>query len=147
MNVATDQEKWTFLSFESAKEGKPIQSWFDGLPEDHRDAVKDILATLQVTRRCDWEEPLFDPLIGEGGEISEIRVVPVIVGPEGRFVYRIYGFFGEEDEESYKFLHAVNKKVGNDKHGKAIAKRRLGEFKDGQAQFHAFSMDSESSSA
>src|SRR6267142_1341516 len=138
--------KWIFLAFESAKEGRPIQVWFDGLPEDHRDEVKDRLGFLQVTPRSDWDDPYFDPLDGEGGEISEIRF-DAIKCVKGKFYYRIYGFFGLEEEESYKFLHAVNKKMRNDRHGKSTTKRRLGELQSGAAELHPFDMDSEVSPA
>ena len=133
--------KWTFLGFESAKEGKPVQSWFNGLPEDHRDEIKDRLGILQVTPRADWEELFFDPLIGEGGIISEIRF-DGITDSSGKFVYRIYGYFGPEEEESYKFLHGKNKyPIRNDRHGKAIAKRRLQEIQNEEAKLHPFDMD------
>src|SRR6266849_5781757 len=118
---------WTFLGFESAKEGQPVQKWFDGLPLDHLDEVKDRLGVLQVLPRSDWDEPYFDPLIGEGG-ISEIRF-DAIKCVKGKFYYRIYGFF---EDEAYIFLHATNKKVKNDRHGKQIAKRRLRELRDAQ---------------
>src|SRR2546429_2678605 len=72
MNSEDQDCKWTFLDFESADEGQPVQSWFNSLPEDHRDEVKDRLGFLQVTPRSLWDEPFFDPLVGEGGEISEI---------------------------------------------------------------------------
>lgn len=127
---------WTFLGFESAKEGQPVQTWFDGLPLDHLDEVKDRLGVLQVLPRSDWDEPYFDPLIGEGG-ISEIRFDPIKC-VKGKFYYRIYGFF---EDEAYIFLHATNKKVKNDRHGKKIAKRRLRELQDGQAEAHQLDLD------
>ncbi len=133
--------KWTFLGFESAKEGQPVQVWFNNLSLDHRDEVKDRLAYLQVTPRSDWDEPFFDPLEGEGG-ISEIRFDPIKC-VRGKFYYRIYGFFAPEEEESYNFLHVTNKKSRNDRHGKAIAKRRLRELQDGDAKRHKFDLDTE----
>jgi hypothetical protein len=143
MNSDDQDCKWTFLDFESAAEGTPVQSWFDSLPEDHRDEVKDRLGFLQVTPRSDWDEPYFDPLVGEGGEISEIRFDP-IKGVRGKFHYRIYGYFGLEEEESYKFLHATNKQQRNDRDGKAIAKRRLRQLQSREADFHQFDMEQES---
>lgn len=128
-----------FLGFESAKEGQPVQTWFDGLPPEHLDEVKDRLAALQVLPVSDWEDPLFDPLHGEGG-ISEIRFDKIIC-IRGKFYYRIYGFF---DEEAYVFLHATNKKVKNDRPGKTIAKRRLHELQEGQAKIHELDLDKES---
>ncbi len=144
MNSEDQDCKWTFLDFESADEGQPVQSWFNSLPEDHRDEVKDRLGFLQVTPRSLWDEPFFDPLVGEGGEISEIRFDPIKC-IRGKFYYRIYGFFGLEEEESYKFLHATNKKRRNDKDGKAIAKRRLRQLQNGEAKLHQFNMDPDQS--
>ena len=132
--------KWTFLAFESEKDGQPVQSWYDSLTEDHRYIVKDTLSFLQVTPRVGWDEPYFDALAGEGGEISEIRFEPIVC-VRGKFYYRIYGFFGLEEEESYKFLHSVNKKARNDKHGKSTAKGRLRQLQDGEAKLHPFNMD------
>jgi len=133
---------WMFLGFQSPTEGQPVQSWFDNLIEEHRDEIKDRLNIMQVMPRSEWEDPdnaLFDPLIGEGG-ISEIRFDQIIC-VRGKFYYRIYGFFGPEEEESYNFLHAVNKRKRNDKHGKAIAKRRLEEIQNSEAGLHPFDMD------
>jgi hypothetical protein len=142
MNSEDYDWKWAFFGFESAREGKPVQFWFDNLPEDHRDEnVKDRLAFLQVTPRTEWNQPFFDPLDGEG-EISEIRF-DLIKCLRGKFYYRIYGFFGSEKEESYNFLHGTNKKSRNDKHGKAIAKRRLRQLQDGEAKLHKFGLDGE----
>src|SRR5579863_7183535 len=129
---------WDFDGFESPKEGKPVQAWLDGLQADHRDEIKDRLAELQVTPRDEWEEPLFDPLVGEGG-ISEIRFDPIKC-QRGKFYYRIYGAF-EEEEIRYIFLHATNKRERNDRHGKAIAKRRLLELGAGQAKTHPIRLD------
>src|ERR1700676_2936897 len=93
---------WKFEAFESAKEGQPVQLWFNNLPEDHRELIKDTLGVLQVTPRSDWEESEnYDPLVGEA-DISEIRFDPIICA-SGKFYYRIYGIF-DEDEGSYIFL-------------------------------------------
>ena len=139
MNSEEQDSKWAFFGFESAREGQPVQVWFGNLREDHRDLVKDRLSYLQVTPRSDWDEPHFDPLPGAGG-ISEIRFDPIRC-LAGKFYYRIYGFFGTEEEESYNFLHATNKKSRNDKLGKAIAKRRLHELQTAEAELHPFNLD------
>jgi hypothetical protein len=143
MNLEGQDCKWAFLGFEAAGGEQPVQLWFNTLPADHRDVIKDRLAFLQVTPRSNWDEPFFDPLIGEGG-ISEIRFDPIKC-VRGKFYYRIYGFFGPEEDESYKFLHATNKKSRNDTHGKAIAKKRLRQLQSGEARLHKFDMDEEGS--
>jgi hypothetical protein len=134
--------KWEFLGFESPKEGQPVQSWYDTLPLDHRDEIKDVIGYLQVTPWDEWDEmdgQDFDPLNGEGG-ISEIRFRPIKCS-QGKFYYRIYGYFGEVEEGSYKLLHPNNKKVKNDRQGKGIAKRRLRELESEEATLHPFNMD------
>jgi hypothetical protein len=139
MNNEDQDCRWAFRGFESPKEGQPVQFWYDHLPVEHHDEIKDLLAFLQVTPRVQWEEPLFDPLIGEGG-ISEIRCAEIKC-LQGKFYYRIYGYFGAEEEESYNFLHPNNKKKRNDRHGKAIAKRRLRELQNEEATLHDFNLD------
>ena len=69
----SDTWNWTFLGFESLKEGRPVQTWFDGLPEEEKDEIRDTLVYLEkiVDRR--WPEASYDPLSGAGG-ISEIKV-------------------------------------------------------------------------
>src|SRR5437899_11492215 len=98
MNSEDQDCKWTFLDFESADEGQPVYSWFNSLPEDHRDEVKDRLGFLQVTPRCLRDEPFVDPLVGEGGDISEIRF-DHLKCIRGKCHDRIYGLSGLEEAE------------------------------------------------
>jgi hypothetical protein len=143
INEENEDVKWCFLGFESPAEGRPVQNWISQFKADHLDehlyAIKDQLAEMQVMPLKDWGEPLFDELEGEGG-ISEIRIIPPIYSDGWEFHYRIYGVFDLESV-SYIFLHATNKKVRNDKHGKAIAKRRLSELQKGTAVPHELDLD------
>lgn len=144
MNDELPHGEVRFFHFESAKDGRPVQDWFNNLFADHRDEVKDRLSYLASLPSGAWEDPLFDPLIGEGG-ISEIRFKEIKC-VRGKFCYRIYGFFGQEDEqgeESYNFLHVVNKDRRNDRHGKTIAKNRLRELQNAEATLQPFNMDSD----
>ena len=126
----SDEWQWTFFSFESTRESRPVQDWYDKLPEDHKSEVSDLLRYMANLRSTAWDRPLFDHLEG-AGVISEIRV-PDIRDDLGVAYYRIYGFFGLGKQE-YTFLHANNKKARNDRDGKAIAKRRFEEIKSGSA--------------
>lgn len=137
--------RWEFLSFESPKEGKPIQEWYDNLIDGHRDKVRDTLNFLQFMQRSEWDRPEFDPLIGEDW-ISEIRFEKII-DVTGKFYYRIYGYFAGDDAESYNFLHVVNKRAKNDRPGKSKARIRLQEILDETATLHEFSMDEEITSS
>lgn len=129
---------WEFLGFESTGEGQPVQRWYDALPQRHADEVVDLLLYLgRLTDRA-WQRPEFDRLDGAGG-IGEIRA-PVIRDAKGVSCYRIYGYFGPERRQ-YTFLHAVNKKVKNDRKGKAVARRRLEEIGSGHAAVHKFSFE------
>jgi len=133
---AKEEWRWTFLGFESVKEGRPVQSWYDSLPEAHKEEIRDLFLYLEKATDSVWRKPEFDPLSGAGG-ISEIRV-PEIRHAGGSITYRIYGYFGPRQRE-YTFLHATAKKVRNDKHGKRIARDRLDQLAHGNATAHPFS--------
>lgn len=131
--------RWEFFGFRSMAEGRPVQTWFNNLPEDDKDEIVDLLNFVQnVTNRL-WPEWIFDPLRGEGG-ISEIKV-PEIRCIRGRRVcvitYRIYGYFGP-DKHCYTFLHGTDKDVKNDQVGKQIAGGRVDELSRGIANIHRF---------
>ena len=128
--------RWTFLGFQSASDDRPVQTWFDGLPDKDRDEIKDLLVHMQnITNRL-WRKPEFDPLEGAGG-ISEIRCD--IRDERGVVNYRLYGYFGPGERE-YTFLHGICKKVRNDYDGKRIAKDRLHQIGYG-ATVHKFSFE------
>ncbi len=131
--------KWTFLGFESSGEGRPVQTWFDALPEEEKDEIRDTLVYLKKITLRRWPEASYDPLLGAGG-ISEIKVAEfrgLRNGVVQRITLRIYGFFGPKDHgRSYTFLHGTDKKVRNDTKGKSIGKRRLDELLRGEATVH-----------
>src|SRR6267143_3117708 len=130
--------KWVFWGFESTAEGQPVQSWFNGLPENDRYEILDLLNTLANVIDRLWRRPEFDPLEGAGG-ISEIRV-PEIRSESGSMTYRIYGYFGPDDRQ-YCFLHGTNKRARNDEEGKGIAKDRLDQLLRGEATDHKFAFE------
>lgn len=130
--------RWTFLGIESVEEGRPSQEWFDSLPDEHQGEIIAVLQYLGNVPKGLWVRPNFDPLEGAGG-ISEI-IVPDIRGLTGVAYYRIYGYFGPGKQE-YTFLHATDKKARNDKDGKAIAQRRLGELQRREAGTHKFDFE------
>jgi hypothetical protein len=127
--------KWAFLGFESTWEGRPVQKWFNGLPECHRDEIVDLLLYMQNLTKSLWRRPEFDRLDGAMG-ISEF-IVPDVRDSHGAFYYRLYGYFGPA-EHQYTFLHGRNKDVKNDVKGKGIAERRLGEIIRREAGVHRF---------
>lgn len=137
-----DDWKWTFLGFESPMEGHPVQSWFDALPEEEKDEIRDTLVYLEKITDRRWPEASFDPLLGAGG-ISEVKIAEFRGLRDGvvqRITLRIYGFFGPNDHKrSYTFLHGTDKKVRNDTKGKGVGKRRLDELFRGEATVHKFS--------
>lgn len=130
--------RWKFLGFESAQEGRPVKEWFDGLPDNDKNEIRDLLAYMQNTKDRLWKKPEFDPLEGEVG-ISEIRI-PDIRSSKGSVTYRIYGYFGPNKRE-YTFLHGTDKRVRNDRHGKGIAKRRHQQLECGNAAVHEFDFE------
>ncbi len=130
--------RWTFLGFESDEEGRPVQEFYNRIPDEEKDEIRYLLVYLQNATRTLWRRPEFDPLEGAGG-ISEI-IVPDIRHEEGVAYYRFYGYFGPGERE-YTFLHATNKKVRNDIHGKEIARKRLQQIERGEAGVHKFDFE------
>jgi hypothetical protein len=131
--------RWKFRGFQSALEGRPVQSWYDNLHEDAKDEIRDLLNYLQKLTSSLWRRPEFAGLHGAGG-ISELSPPDVALENKGRLetmTYRVYGYFGPT-EGVYTFLHGVRKKVNNDTHGKRIAKERLRQIEYGAATTHEF---------
>jgi hypothetical protein len=140
--------RWDFLGFESKAEGRPVQRWFDSLPDEpDRYEITDLLDALQKVNDRLWPKEVFDPLLGAGG-ISEIRIPNIRCERDGKvkvITYRIYGYFGPKQyEHSYTFLHGAQKEVKNDTLGKQIAKGRLDELLGGFADVHKFEFQKES---
>jgi hypothetical protein len=135
MGHDANEWRWTFHGFESLSEGRPVQVWFDGLPEDHRSEIAFLLMQLENVKASLWRRPEFDPLDGAGG-ISEI-IIPDIRDSSGVTYYRIYGYFGP-GEHKYTFLHGTDKDVKNDIEGKKIARDQLGKIERGEAGIHKF---------
>jgi hypothetical protein len=139
--------RWEFLGFQSGAEGRPVQVWFNSLPEEpDRYEITDLLDALQKVNDRLWPREAFDPLDGAGG-ISEIRIPNIRCVRDGNVMsitYRIYGFFGSRGyEHSYTFLHGTEKQVRNDTIGKRIAKGRLDELLGGFADVHKFEFQEE----
>jgi len=135
--------RWRFRAFESQEEGQPVQSWFDGLPQEVKDEICDLLGYLENMTDRIWKRPGFDPLNGE--EFSELRPddVPVETGEGVKTFYcRIYGFFGtQEHKQSFIFLHGTAKEQRNDRQGKRIARQRLAQLNAGEATTHEFEFE------
>jgi Phage derived protein Gp49-like (DUF891) len=132
--------RWQFLGFESVGDGRVVQDWFDNLPDDVRDEIRDLLGYLEKMTDRLWKKPEFDPLAGAGG-ISELRPKDVSVEVGGRIeakTYRIYGFFPKDRPHTYIFLCGKRKDVKNDEPGKRVAKRRLEQLIRGEATVHKF---------
>ena len=144
--VTFETWRWEFLAFKSAAEGCPVQRWFDGLPQDHKEEIIDLLDHVRNTTNRPWPDKIFDPLKGAGG-ISEIKPTNIPCLRDGRvkeITYRMYGFFGPKGHEhTYTFLHCAEKDVKNDAIGKQIAKGRLGEIERGSAGVHKFKFQEE----
>jgi len=132
--------RWQFLGFESEEEGRPVQSWYNGLPDDAKEEISDLLGYLEKMTSTLWRLPEFDPLNGEGG-ISELRPRNVVLETGGEveeITYRLYGFFGPKPLKAYTLLHGARKNEKNDRDGKRIAKWRLGQLEGGRARVHEF---------
>lgn len=124
-----------FLGIRDAGRSRPVQDWFDALADEARDDLTDTCGNLQVLPNHLWRRPKFDQL---EDDISEI------IGWTSSEEVRIYGYFPGK-EQTYAFLNGNSKKVGNDKHGKRIAKDRLKLIRRNEARAHEFEFFRDSS--
>jgi len=133
-----DEVSWTFYGYQTPAEGRDVQDWFDGLEEEERDEIRDILGYLQKLTPAAWrDKPDFEPL---GDEVSEIKI-KVHVAHLKR-IYRIYGAFWPEGKRySYTLLLGKNKKVDNDRRGKKEAIKRLKKLRRREATIHEFEFE------
>src|ERR1700722_319092 len=127
---------WEFVGFESTAEGKPVQEWFNGLRDEAKEEIVDLIAHMRIATSTLWRRPEYDPLDGEGG-ISELRPANVRT-EQGTATYRLYGFRGNR---VYILLHGNRKGVTNDRQGKQIGRRRLAELQRNTATTHRFDFE------
>ncbi len=142
--IEEKKKEWTFLGFQSEREGRPVQVWFYGLDDEAKDEIRDLVRYLRYKVASRWQRPSFDALKGADG-ISELRAGNIVLERDGeikKVTYRIYGFHGPKGIEfSYTFLHGTEKGVTNDRQGKRIAQRRLKEIEGGWATVHTFDFE------
>ena len=126
-----DKWVWDFKGFESESEGRPVQRWFDDLPDEAKEEIVDLVVRyLRIKTKSRWQRPSFDPLEGSCG-ISELIPRNITMETDRgveTLTYRIYGFFGP-GPHVYTFLHGTRKDVKNDEEGKRVACRRLDELR------------------
>jgi hypothetical protein len=130
--MANELWNWRFFGIQWLGGGKPVQEWFNQLPEEARDEARDSVGYLQHLPIASWKKPKFDPLKGE--EVSEVRF------ETDSHTYRIYGYYGpsEQGRQVYTFLFGHDKKVRNDAKGKREATRRKGLIERRHASVHKF---------
>jgi putative component of toxin-antitoxin plasmid stabilization module len=124
------QWNWTFLGFETPAGNRPVRDWINGLLEDARDELVDVLLQLQIRPNNEWAPEHFKPL--EDG-ISELRF------KTATHKYRIYGCL--EENQTYIMLVGTDKKVSNQKNAKDLAKERRSQLQRGEARTHPFSVE------
>jgi Phage derived protein Gp49-like (DUF891) len=129
---------WEFRGYQTLDERKPVQDWYNKIPDSHRAEIVSLILFLRKETTRPWARYEFDPLVGAGG-ISEIKV-PNIRGTEGQITYRLYGFFGP-GQHQYTLLHCNKKDRKNDRPGKRIAKQRFDEILRQQADTHVFDFE------
>jgi hypothetical protein len=128
--------QWKFVGFDSAAEGQPVQVWFNGLPDEAKEEIIDLVEHMRNATSTLWRRPEYDPLDGDCG-ISELRPANVR-SVHGTDTYRIYGF---RSNRVYVFLHGNKKGVTNDRQGKQIGCRRLAELRRNDATTHEFDFE------
>jgi hypothetical protein len=111
---------------------RPVQDWFDLLPEDAKNEARDTFSYLEHLPIAAWKKPKFDPLKGE--EVTEVRF------ETKSHVYRIYGYYGPSElgRQAYTLLYGHDKKLGNDAHGKREGTKGKRAIEAGQARVHKF---------
>jgi Phage derived protein Gp49-like (DUF891) len=130
--MAYEQWNWRFFGFQWLNENKPVQDWFDRLPQDALDAARDTFGYLQHSPIAAWRKPKFDPLKGE--EVNEVRF------ETESHTYRIYGYYGPASlgRQVFTLLYGHDKKVRNDAEGKREATKRKWHVERGEAKTHPF---------
>lgn len=129
----SDEQRWTFYGYLTPAGTPDVQQWFDGLPDESKDEVRDTLLYLRVLPIVQWRLPEFERL-GDG--LSEVRCKVNVL----KQIIRIYGaFLPDGARYSYTFLLGTSaKKVNNDLAAKADAYKRLSRIKNGQAGIDVF---------
>ena len=131
MNRRERQEwHWNYEGFETLAKNRLVADWIKGLDADDPEAMEalfDVLSPLQKLPNDEWSAQDFKPL--EDG-ISEIRF------KTSDHKYRIYGCFGSG--QTYIMLVGTDKKVGNQKDAKDLARKRRGQIQRREARTHPF---------
>ncbi len=130
--MAIEGWNWRFFGIEWSSTGRPVQEWFDSLPDDAKDEVRDTIGYLQQLPIVAWKKPKFDRLGGE--EICEVRL------ETQSHTYRIYGYHGPSSRgrQVFTFLLGCDKKRGNDTDGKREATKRKRYIEAEMATVHEF---------
>jgi len=131
--------QWQFLGFKTLEGVKPVQKWFNRLPEIVREEIADLADYLRNIVDREWKRPDFDPLDGEPC-ISELRPFDKIR------TYRIYGCFGPGERE-YTLLFGHDKAEKNDTLGKGIARTRCEQLRINHGRTHEFDFEGKPTSA
>lgn len=127
-----ENSSWTFYGYRTAAGRREVQVWFAGLHEDEKDEIRDTLGYLKMLPAHLWEKPEFYPL-GDG--LFEIRLKVNTL----RKIYRIYGCFWPKDRRfSFTLLLGAEKKVSNQKHEVAEARKRKARLEGNEASIHEF---------
>ena len=123
----------TFAGYVSEAGGKIMQEWFDALPYDVKDEIRDTVNHLSAIPVTEWKRPQADkvrpPLIEIRGKTSGHEI-------------RIYGVFDDEVRARYILLNGNEaKKKGYDGQAQELALKRLGLIKSGKASTHEFAFE------
>jgi len=113
-----DAPLWIFRGYCTPAGNWDVQDWFDGLPWESKDEIRDTIAYLEHLPGAQWRGPEFKGL-GEG--LSEIRCKVTELGQ----VLRIYGTHGPYKSTYTLLLGTAAKKVRNDAKATNEARKRL----------------------
>jgi hypothetical protein len=130
--MSYDAWNWRFFGLMWLTENRPVQEWFDLLPEDAKEEARDTFGYLQHLPIACWKKPQFDPLKGE--EVNEVRF------ETATHFFRVYGYYGPNalGRQAYTLLLGHDKQTRNDKAGKREATKRKRSIERGDARVHQF---------
>ena len=74
--MAYKEWNWQFYGLQWANGNKPVQEWFDGLPEDAKEELRDTIRHLQHLPYHLWKKPQFDRLAGQRRFVLTLRPTP-----------------------------------------------------------------------
>jgi hypothetical protein len=122
----------SFAGYVSEARRQLVQEWYDGLPVEERDEIKDTANYLQSLPITSWQRPEYDkvtPPLHEIGCKANVK----------NHWIRIYGVWDKKIRGRFVMLLGnESKKKGYDKEGQGLALKRFALLEQGKGSTHEF---------